>query len=255
MLNRLKGERRPSSDLGKTNTSKLMELAGSYSNSTFVDLGVRFGYSSEAFLAGGSARGNMVHGVDIDLSRIPQAVHGHPLYESTRGDSATVGRYWNPLRSVSILFVDTIHVKEMILAELLTWFSSVEVGGTFVFHDTHWEAGMHETINGRDWERPEAAVVEFFGLPAHTDMEDDFVSVRCMPESYGMTFVTLKKRHNFAENVSDWPSVLDRRREIVELYSSPQEVTQLGIDMLTGIDPVAFASARVAAARARQDRI
>ena len=119
----------------------------------------------------------------------------------------------------------------MILVELLMWFSHVHEGGTFVFHDTCWPTEMHEQIAGQVWERPETAVVEFFGMPNHDNYEDDFVRVTCHSESYGMTFVTLKKRKDFTSNVKDWSRVLERRRLIIETFLTKEDIRTLGVNL------------------------
>jgi hypothetical protein len=223
---------RPPSDLGPNNTARLEAAAAQFSNTTLVDLGVRFGYSSEALLRGSRGRGNIVHGVDINFDHLPRSLRLNPSYEYTAGDSATAGKYWNPLRTVSLLFVDTIHVKEMILTELLCWQPHWVVGSVIAFHDTHWDVGVFETIAGQTWERPEAAVVEFFGLPTHGDYEDDRVLVRTYPESNGMTFVTIKSEVDFSRNVPNWDVVVERRNIIINTYSSTRDISRLGIDLL-----------------------
>lgn len=230
----LKIRSRPPSDLGENNTHRLETLASTYKNKTFVDLGVRFGYSSEALLRGGGRSPNncIVHGVDIDFSRLPRSLRTDHRYEYTHGDSATVGKYWNPLRDVGILFVDTIHVKEMILVELLMWQKHFKQGTTVVFHDTNWEEPGGERIAGIDWERPEVAVVEFFCLPGHVNFEDERVRVEVHPESNGMTFVTIKKVEDFSRNIDDWEEVINKRNLIISTYSTEDERNRLGIDWL-----------------------
>jgi hypothetical protein len=230
----LRIRKRPPSDLGAGNTRRLETLAASYRNKIFVDLGVRFGYSSEALLKGGGGPLNncMVQGVDIDFSRLPRSLRLDHRYEYTHGDSATVGKFWNPLLDLGILFIDTIHVKEMILVELLMWQKHFKQGTTVVFHDTNWEQPGGETIAGLDWDRPEAAVVEFFGLSAHANFEDDRIRVEVFPESNGMTFVTIKTVENYATNVSDWNAVIEKRNLIIATYSTEEECSRLGIDWL-----------------------
>ena len=235
LLAQIGPERRPPSDLGTRNTKALEAAASRYSNATMIDLGVRFGYSSEALLRGSSGHNCIVHGVDIDFSRLPRSLRSAPNYEYTAGDSATAGRYWNPLRKVSLLFVDTIHVKEMILVELRAWQPHLQVGSMVVFHDTNWEVPGGESIAGRDWDRPEAAVVDFFGLPTHSDYEDEFVRVKVMPESNGMTFVEIRKATDFSRNVEDWKHVVESRNVIIREYSTDLDIARLGIDMMDDI--------------------
>lgn len=235
LLSKLSSQKRPSSDLGEVNTRALEAVASRYINATMVDLGVRYGYSSEALVRGSSDNRCIVHGVDIDFSRLPRTLRLAPNYEYTAGDSATAGRYWNPLRKVSLLFVDTIHVKEMILVELFAWSPHLHAGSTVVFHDTNWEAPGGESIAGRAWDRPEAAVVEFFGLPAHRDYEDEFVRVKVMPESNGMTFVEIKQMTDFSRNIADWKQVIEARNVIIREYSTDLDIARLGIDLMDDI--------------------
>ena len=223
--------RRAPSDLGDRNTHALETLASQYRDTRYVDLGVRFGYSSEALLKGSEGRRVFVHGFDIDGSRLPDHLRLNPRYEFSSADSVTAGLMWNPARSVSILFIDTIHVKEMVLAELLAWFPHLAPGATIVLHDTHWAPEKFEDFAGRKWERPEAAVLEFFGLAELCDFENEDLAITCLPESNGMTFVRVREPSSFSNGVHDWETVLKRHREVLEHFSTEEELEWLGVKL------------------------
>ena len=67
------------------------------------------------------------------------------------------------------------------------------------------------------WERvDESFICEFFGLDSIGDYEDDNIKVTCYPESYGMTFVKLKKK--IKPPTLDWDTVFKERNELIAQY-------------------------------------
>ena len=68
-----------STDIG-VNASKLYEVISKYNNSTFVELGVRSGVSSEIFLIDSEKNNNKIYGVDVDWSLLSPYVNSHINY-------------------------------------------------------------------------------------------------------------------------------------------------------------------------------
>jgi trans-aconitate methyltransferase len=83
-----------STDIG-VNADKLYSIVSKYESSTFVDLGVRGGVSSEIMLLQSVEKNNKVFGVDVDWSMLNSTVSSHPNYTKILGDSSTVGKYWD----------------------------------------------------------------------------------------------------------------------------------------------------------------
>ena len=51
-------------------------------------------------------------------------------------DSVTLGKNWDE-DPFDIVFIDTIHTREQVLAEMYFWIEHLKEGGYLVFHDTH----------------------------------------------------------------------------------------------------------------------
>ena len=81
-------------DLG-INKNVLYDITSKYTESIFVDLGVREGLSSKIMLSDSVKNNNKVFGVDVDWSMLNSEVKSHPNYTTILGDSSTVGKYWN----------------------------------------------------------------------------------------------------------------------------------------------------------------
>jgi len=219
------------SDLGLANTRRLQELARLWSDATYIDLGVRFGNSSRALLSSAAANHNCVVGVDVDLSRIAKDVRRHPNYEMTCGDSVTVGLNWNPLRKVSIVFVDSIHTREIVLCELRSWIPHLVPGGFFVLHDTCWEPEKREVIGNVSWGRPDEAAREFFGAPNLSTFESSSVSIETFPDFNGMTFVQVHKPEAHPVEEIDWSEVMNGRLAVLSALSRTRELVRMGVSL------------------------
>ena len=126
-----------------------------------------------------------------------------------------------------IVFVDTIHTREQVLAELYFWANHLKEGGYFIFHDSHWE-GPGDVIGGKQWERVDVAITDFFGLPRSVremnQYEDENIRLEHYTPSYGMTFVqvkTLDAIEKFKSNI-DWKEVFDIRNWLNDLHFNPK---------------------------------
>ena len=55
-------------------------------------------------------------------------------YMCYQADSVTLGKNWDE-DPFDIIFVDTIHTREQVLAELYYWSNHIKENGYFIFHD------------------------------------------------------------------------------------------------------------------------
>jgi hypothetical protein len=150
-----------------------------------------------------------------------------------QSDSVEAGKNWNS-GEVSVLFVDTMHVSCQVLAELYYWYPHVKEGGYIVFHDTAWPEGRHDLFwvpevvnNNIKYGRPEDAVGKFFGI---SDLykqhiydgfiyEDDDIEVNHNSDSWGMTFVKIKKKRNYISEIKDWDKIFEERNKVLQYFS------------------------------------
>ena len=145
-------------------------------------------------------------------------------YTCYQADSVTLGKNWDE-DPFDIVFVDTIHTMEQVLAELYFWANHITKNGYFVFHDSHWDhTTKGDTIGGKEWRRVDVAITDFFNLPKNvmelSEYEDDDILLNHFPGSYGMTFIkvkTLDAIARFKEGI-DWKEVFDIRNELNDLH-------------------------------------
>jgi hypothetical protein len=158
---------------------------------------------------------NRVFGVDVEFSTLKGEVNAHPNYTKLLGDSSTLGKNWKD--KIEGLFVDTIHVKEQVMCELYFWYPHVKEGGFIAFHDSNWPGGKYDFIGGETWPRVEEGIYNFFGIKT-LNYEDEFISVKNYPESYGMTFVTIKKKKDYVSLFKDWKHIFERRNKLLSNF-------------------------------------
>ena len=217
------------------NASRLNGLITTKENSVFVDIGVREGMSSGVMGIDSKDKGNKVYGVDVSWDNLNHGMIENADYYQLTGDSSTIGKYaeLEDLNGISVLFIDSLHVKEQVLCELFYWVPRLKKGSTVVFHDSHWAPGQHAVINGKSWPRVDEAIREFFGLDTLEDYEDDNIKVECYPESYGMTFVTLKKFNKGIKRPKtvDWTTTFQQRNELISQYWNEGNVGDRTIEL------------------------
>lgn len=216
-------------DIG-INANHLYETISKYTNSTFVDLGVRTGISSEIMLLDSEKNNNKVFGVDVEWSGLNSFVNNHSNYTKILGDSSTIGKYWD--KKINGLFVDTFHIKEQVLCELYFWYNHIKDNGFVAFHDTNWPEGKHDTYGGIVWDRVEEGVKSFFNINS-LNYEDDYIKVTNYPESWGMTIVNIKKKKDYISSFpSSWEEVISRRNHLISLFWDEKNVQDKNIDLL-----------------------
>ena len=105
---------------------------------TLLELGVRSGVSTRAFLLGCKVTGGHLWSVDISEIRVPNinfgddwALSGHWTYTQHTDD---LDYKWD--KPIDLLFIDTSHTYEQTLAELNKFTPYVKFDGTVLLHDT-----------------------------------------------------------------------------------------------------------------------
>ena len=185
----------PHCDLG-SNAWVLADLIKTMKNSRFLDLGVRLGASSAVMSINAEENNNQVCGCDLMFDGFQKngSRFVNDNYMCYLADSVTLGKNWDE-DPFDIIFVDTIHTREQVLAELYFWSDHLNENGYFIFHDSHWE-GPGDIIGGKQWERIDVAITDFFGLPKSvrevTQYGDENIRLGHYKPSYWMTFVQNK---------------------------------------------------------------
>ena len=215
----------PHCDLGN-NAWRLADLVKTMRGKRFIDLGVRLGASSAIMSIEADERNNQVCGCDLHYDGFFK--NGRKFvsenYTCYQADSVTLGKNWDE-DPFDIVFIDTLHTREQVLAELYFWSNHLNKNGYFIFHDSHWDhttEGDH--IAGKEWGRVDVAITEFFDLPKNvmelTEYENDYILLNHFTGSYGMTFIkvkTLDAIQKFKDNI-DWEQVFDLRNELNDLH-------------------------------------
>ena len=213
-------------DLG-TNSLLLVDLVKDVKNKRFLDLGVRNGASSIALSVKAHENNNHVYGCDLNFSGL--TTNGgekflNDNYVRCQADSVTLGKNWceDPF---DIIFVDTLHTREIVLAELYFWSNHINENGYFIFHDSHWDhTTKGDVIAGKEYRRVDEAITEFFNLPKNvmelTEYDDHDIFLSHHPNDYGMTFIkikTLDAIKRFKDRI-DWEEVFNLRNELNDLH-------------------------------------
>ena len=216
------------SDLG-INVEYLYETISKQKNTILVDLGVREGISSEIMLIDSVENNNTVFGVDIDFSMLKSNINSHPSYTKILGDSVTAGKKWD--KKIGGLFVDTFHIKEQVMCELYYWYKHVSVGGFIAFHDSNWPLGKNDDYGGVIWPRVEEGIKDFFGVDS-LNYEDDYITMKNYPDSWGMTIVELKDKKDYVSLYNNWEDIFNRRNYLISLFFNEGNKNNIDIELL-----------------------
>lgn len=229
----------PHCDLG-VNAWVLADLVKTFKNGRFIDLGVRLGASSAIMSIDAAENNNQVCGCDLMFGGFQQngARFVNENYMCYQADSVTLGKDWDE-DPFDIIFIDTIHTREQVLAEMYFWIDHLKEDGYLIFHDSHWvgaggednpveEDTYGDTIGGKKWKRPDVAITDFFGLSQSVreldEYEDDNIKIEHHQPSHGMTFVqvkNLKALEEYKKNV-DWEEVFEIRNWLNDLHFNPR---------------------------------
>lgn len=107
----------------------------SIGDAQIIELGVRSGNSTAAFLAAVEEHGGYVWSVDIHPAHLPWT--GHPQWEFIKGDDLWLADELPD--GVDIVFIDTSHHYQQTCAELFAYVRKVKPGGVVLLHDTELE--------------------------------------------------------------------------------------------------------------------
>lgn len=109
-----------------------------------VELGVRWGTSTVAFLGAVNDSGGHLYSVDIDACYgTQQLFKGEPNWTFIHGNDMDVVKRWN--KPIDHLFIDTIHTFDHTLMELREWGGWVKQGGIITLHDVY-EDGVKSEV-------------------------------------------------------------------------------------------------------------
>jgi predicted O-methyltransferase YrrM len=159
---------------------RLFELA-SIPHVKVIELGVRGGDSTAAFLAAAEEQGGEVWSVDIADPRVPADWRDLPFWYLTVGDDLDVADQLPD--NVDIVFIDTSHTYEQTKQELELYVGKVKPGGLIVLHDT--ELKRPEASPPSDPDFPVAqAVAEFVSAGPYR-------SVEWVEGCYGLGIITV----------------------------------------------------------------
>lgn len=111
-----------------------------YPNAVVLELGVRSGNSSSAFLAAADVVDGHVWSVDIHLPQAPGWWWETKRWTPIVGDDLDPSVLARLPEKVDVLFIDTSHAYDHTLEELRTYVPRVKPGGVVLMHDTELEA-------------------------------------------------------------------------------------------------------------------
>jgi predicted O-methyltransferase YrrM len=230
-------------DLGN-NSKILLDLVSNFSNARFMDLGVRHGHSSIIMSIGSEKNNNQVCGCDINFDYFNSwgSNYVNKNYICYLADSVTLGKNWDE-KSFDIIFVDTIHTREQVLAELYYWSNHINENGYFVFHDSHWTKSGGDIINGVEHRRVDEAITEYFDLPKNVmelDVyQNDDIELHHYEESHGMTFVKVKnlKTLKGLNKKIDWKEVFQMRNELNNLFFNETTIQDIENELVIDFNP------------------
>jgi cephalosporin hydroxylase len=102
-----------------------------------LELGVRSGNSTAAFLAAAEKNNGQVWSVDIARPRVPQEFFQSAYWTCIEGNDLELAELL-PV-AVDVLFIDTSHAYKQTLLELEMFAPRVRPGGKIILHDTELE--------------------------------------------------------------------------------------------------------------------
>jgi predicted O-methyltransferase YrrM len=111
-----------------------------YPRPRVLEVGVRSGNSTVAFLAAAQITGGHVWSVDIDdvtgRRLAMERWRDHPAWTFTRGDSTHPAVAGKQPPVIDVLFLDGDHGRQKVLDELAAYFPRLIPGGVALLHDT-----------------------------------------------------------------------------------------------------------------------
>jgi predicted O-methyltransferase YrrM len=123
------------SDLGQ-HMRGLHDLALDYEDPTVVELGVREGASTIAFLDALTSVGGHLYSIDIDHPKVPIWWADTGLWTFLIGDDVSPAVIAEIPERIDILFIDSSHYYQQTIDELDAYAYRVRPGGLILLHDT-----------------------------------------------------------------------------------------------------------------------
>lgn len=99
-----------------------------------IELGVRSGNSTAAFLAAIERDGGHLWSVDIESPTVPSAWWGLECWTFIHGDDLELEP--SMPNDVDLVFIDTSHTYSQTFDELVAYLGHLRPGGVFLLHDT-----------------------------------------------------------------------------------------------------------------------
>ena len=127
--------RRDSSDIS-AHLERLHAEAAAYAKPVVIELGVRTGNSTAAFLKAVSENGGHLWSADVDEARVPAAWRDLDCWTFLRGDDLSPAILAALPPEADVVFIDTSHESGPTMAELEAYVPRVRPGGVVLMHDT-----------------------------------------------------------------------------------------------------------------------
>lgn len=112
---------------------RMRDTALRYEQVTVLELGVRSGNSTSAFLSAAEENGGHVWSVDTESPDVPEHWRESGLWTFTGGDDLLLDFTGHEF---DVVFIDTSHHYDHTLAELRKYVPLVAKGGSVLLHDT-----------------------------------------------------------------------------------------------------------------------
>lgn len=146
-----------------------------------IELGVRSGNSTAAFLTAATEHNGHVWSVDIAWPHVPKEWTGLEQWTFLLGDDLLLADQLP--NDVDIVFIDTAHTYELTVAELETYAPKLRPGGRFLLHDTELE--HPDASPASDPPFPVAKAIQ------HWTASREDVNVEWVPGCYGLAVITI----------------------------------------------------------------
>jgi predicted O-methyltransferase YrrM len=140
----------------------LYETVQKYPQVIALELGVRWGTSTAALLAGVDEVDGHLWSVDIAQPTYPQWWHETGRWTLTIGSDTDREVMAAQPAELDVLFIDTVHTYEHTLAELRAWVPRVKPGGVVLMHDTELDGALLTRLWGPQPAHPVAEALDTY---------------------------------------------------------------------------------------------
>lgn len=119
------------------------QVAVSYEHPVIIELGVRDGESTRAFLAGVGDAGGKLYSCDLGQIYVPAEWHQLQEWSFIKGDDISLAVLLQMPQKADVIFIDTLHTYEHVMKELEHYIPRLNPGGVALLHDT----ALNEAVN------------------------------------------------------------------------------------------------------------